>query len=74
MIYYRSIKELVIETYMAEGGFPSYEKLTSLVRQHFPTASGKKLIMIGTNPRLGQGEFKFLVSQPKKARRAMAMK
>lgn len=33
---YRTIKELVIDSYMSEGGMPSYEKLTSLVRQFFP--------------------------------------
>lgn len=42
MRYYRTIKELVIETYVAEGGFPSYEKLTALVRQHFPTSKWQK--------------------------------
>jgi len=35
---YRTIKELVIEACMNEGAFPSYEKLTSLVLQHFPTS------------------------------------
>ena len=37
-----TIKELVIETCMAEGKFPSYEKLTSLVRQNFPTSKWQK--------------------------------
>lgn len=39
---FRTIKELVIETYLAEGQFPSYEKLTALVRQHFPTSKWQK--------------------------------
>jgi hypothetical protein len=39
---YRTIKELVIETCMAEGTFPSYEKLTSLVRQQFPSSKWKE--------------------------------
>jgi hypothetical protein len=39
---YSTIKELVIETCMAEGGFPSYEKLTSLVRRYFPTSKWKE--------------------------------
>lgn len=39
---YRTIKELVIDTCMTEGQFPSYEKLTSLVRQHFPTSKWQK--------------------------------
>jgi len=36
MNYYRSIKDLVLKTYLAEGEMPSYEKLTALVRKHFP--------------------------------------
>ena len=39
---YRTIKELVIETCMAEGALPSSEKLTSLVRQHFPSSKWSK--------------------------------
>jgi endonuclease len=39
---YRTIKELVIETCISQGDFPSYEKLTSLVLQHFPTSKWKK--------------------------------
>ena len=42
MNYYRTIKELVIDTCAAEGQFPSYEKLTSLVRQYFPASKWKK--------------------------------
>ena len=33
---YKTIKELVIDTYMTEGKMPSYRKLTSLVKQIFP--------------------------------------
>jgi len=39
---YRTIKELVVETCAAQGGFPTYEKLTSLVKQHFPTSKWQK--------------------------------
>ena len=39
---YRTIKELVIEACISEGQFPSYEKLTSLVLQHFPDSKWKK--------------------------------
>jgi hypothetical protein len=39
---YRTIKELVIDACVSEGQFPSYEKLTSLVRQHFPTSKWQK--------------------------------
>jgi len=33
---YKTIKELVIDTYITEGEMPSYRKLTSLVKQFFP--------------------------------------
>lgn len=39
---YKTIKELVIETCISEGQFPSYEKLTSLVLKHFPDSKWKK--------------------------------
>ncbi len=39
---YSTIKELVIDTCLAEGQFPSYEKLTSLVLQNFPNSKWKK--------------------------------
>jgi len=39
---YKTIKELVIETCISEGQLPSYEKLTSLVMQHFPNSKWKK--------------------------------
>lgn len=42
MSYYKTIRELVIETSMTEGGFPSYEMLTSLVMQHFPHSKWQK--------------------------------
>lgn len=42
MANYRSIKELVIDTYISEGGMPSYEKLTSLVKQSFPNSKWKE--------------------------------
>ena len=42
MSQYSTIRELVIKTCTAEGCFPSYEKLTSLVKQHFPTSRWQK--------------------------------
>ena len=39
---FRSIKELVIDVYNSEGEMPSYEKLTSLVREHFPNSKWQK--------------------------------
>jgi hypothetical protein len=41
MTDYSTIKELVIQTCAAEGKFPTYEKLTSLVKQQFPTSKWK---------------------------------
>jgi hypothetical protein len=38
----KTIKDLVIETCIAEGGFPSYEKLTSLVKEQFPASRWQK--------------------------------
>lgn len=42
MSEYRSIKELVVETCISEGEFPSYEKLTTLVLQNFPKSKWQK--------------------------------
>jgi len=42
MSQYKTIKELVVETCISEGSFPSYEKLTSLVLQHFPNSRWQK--------------------------------
>jgi hypothetical protein len=39
---YRTIKDLVIETCMNEGIFPSYEKLTSIVLKYFPNSKWKE--------------------------------
>ncbi len=39
---YRTIKDLVVETCVAEGGVPSFEKLTSLVRKYFPNSKWQK--------------------------------
>lgn len=42
MSEYRTIKELVIASCQMEGSFPSYERLTSLVRQQFPSSKWQK--------------------------------
>lgn len=42
MANYRTIKELVIAACVEERAFPSYENLTALVRQHFPTSKWQK--------------------------------
>jgi hypothetical protein len=36
------IKDLVVQTYISEGVFPSYDKLTTLVTQHFPMSKWNK--------------------------------
>lgn len=54
---YRTIKELVIETCMAEGRFPSYERLTSLVRQHFPTSKWQKTHYAWYKSKIKTGEI-----------------
>jgi hypothetical protein len=38
MSQFRNIKDLVIQTCVKEGRFPSEEKLTAMVRQHFPSS------------------------------------
>ncbi len=42
MSSYQSIRELVIDTYMSEGEFPSYERLTSLIKANFPNSKWKE--------------------------------
>jgi hypothetical protein len=54
---YRTIKELVIETCMTEGQFPSYEKLTSLVRQHFPTSKWQNTHYAWYKSKIKSGEI-----------------
>lgn len=57
MSYFRTIRQLVIETCMAEGGFPSYEKLTSLVRQHFPSSKWQKTHYAWYKSKIKTGEI-----------------
>jgi len=54
---YRTIKELVIDTYMTEGQFPSYEKLTSLVLDHFPTSKWQKTHYAWYKSKIKTGEI-----------------
>ncbi len=42
MSNYQSIKELVIDSYISEGGMPSYESLTQKVRENFPASKWQK--------------------------------
>lgn len=54
---YQTIKELVIETCMSEGAFPSYEKLTSLVLKYFPTSKWKKTHYAWYKSKIKRGEI-----------------
>jgi len=57
MNHFRTIKELVIESCVTEGGFPSYEKLTSLVKQHFPTSKWQKTHYAWYKSKIKSGEI-----------------
>jgi endonuclease NucS-like protein len=57
MSYYKTIKELVVETCVAEGRFPSYEKLTPLVRQHFPASKWQKTHYAWYKSKIKTGEI-----------------
>ena len=54
---YRSIKELVIESCMNEEVFPSYEKLTSLVLEHFPASKWQKTHYAWYKSKIKRGEI-----------------
>lgn len=53
---FSTIKELVIDTCMNEGTFPSYEKLTSLVLKHFPTSKWQKTHYAWYKSKIKRGE------------------
>lgn len=57
MSNYRTIKELVVETCLAEGKFPSYEKLTSLVKQYFPNSKWQKTHYAWYKSKIKTGEI-----------------
>lgn len=57
MSEYSSIKELVIETCISEGVFPSYEKITSLVLKHFPASKWKKTHYAWYKSKIKKGEI-----------------
>lgn len=52
-----TIKELVIETCINTGAFPSYEKLTSLVLKHFPTSKWQKTHYAWYKSKIKRGEI-----------------
>jgi hypothetical protein len=54
---YRYIKDLVIETCMTDGQFPSYERLTALVRQHFPNSKWQKTHYAWYKSKIKTGEI-----------------
>ncbi len=57
MSEYQTIKELVIETCMSEGAYPSYEKLTSLVLKYFPTSKWQKTHYAWYKSKIKRGEI-----------------
>ncbi len=57
MYGYRTIKELVIESCITEGGYPPYEKRTSLVMQHFPTSKWQKTHYAWDKSKIKTGEI-----------------
>jgi len=54
---FNTIKELVIETCINEGEYPSYEKLTSIVLKHFPTSKWKKAHYAWYKSKIKRGEI-----------------
>ena len=54
---YRTIKDLVIETCMSEGEFPSCERLTSLVLENFPQSRWKKTHYAWYKSKIKTGEI-----------------
>ncbi|TGG92887.1 DUF91 domain-containing protein [Natronospirillum operosum] len=54
---YSSIKELVIDTCASEGQFPSYEKLTSLVLENFPSSKWQKTHYAWYKSQIKRGEI-----------------
>lgn len=57
MSEYNTIKNLVVETCMNEGFFPSYEKLTSLVLQNFPASKWQKTHYAWYKSKIKRGEI-----------------
>lgn len=55
---YRTIKELVVECCVSEGGFPSYEKLTSLVKLHSPASKWQKTHYAWYKSKIKTGEIR----------------
>lgn len=57
MSEYNTIKELVIDSCVSEGELPSYEKLTSLVLQHFPKSKWQKTHYAWYKSKIKNGEI-----------------
>lgn len=54
---YLTIKELVIDACASEGLFPSYEKLTALVQENFPSSKWKKNHYAWYKSKIKRGEI-----------------
>jgi hypothetical protein len=61
---YSTIKELVIETCLNEGAFPSYEKLTSLVLKYFPKSKWQKTHYAWYKSKIKRGEISIPGFEP----------
>ncbi|EGR1860761.1 DUF91 domain-containing protein [Vibrio cholerae] len=62
---YSTIKELVVDVCATEGVFPSYEKLTALVLESFPTSKWQKTHYAWYKSKIKRGEIEvpgFIVS------------
>lgn len=57
MSNYSTIKELVIDTCASEGRFPSYEKLTNLVLENFPSSKWQKTHYAWYKSKIKRGEI-----------------
>lgn len=57
MSNYSTIKELVIDTCASEGSFPSYEKLTALMLENFPSSKWQKTHYTWYKSKIKRGEI-----------------
>ncbi|GAD89840.1 hypothetical protein VHA01S_028_00390 [Vibrio halioticoli NBRC 102217] len=56
---YSTIKELVIDVCTTEGTFPSFEKLTALVLENFPTSKWQKTHYAWYKSKIKRGEIEI---------------
>ena len=61
---FQTIKELVIDAYNSEGEMPSREKLSALVRQHFPNSKWKDTHYAWYKSKIKSGQFSIANGEP----------